>query len=54
MNSDITGVGYIGVLFHTIYYYNGPWEKIGVASLWFHCLKANLHRTPLLQTKCLW
>ena len=29
MHSHVTGVGFIGVLFHTIYYYNGPWEKNG-------------------------
>lgn len=42
MYSDVTGVGYIGVLVHKMYYYNGSWKKMGVASLWFHCLKANL------------
>lgn len=54
MYSDVTGVGYIGLLVHKIYYYNGSWKKMGVVSLWFHCLKANLHSTTLLQTKCLW
>ena len=52
MYSDVTGVGYIGVLVHKIYYYNGSWKKMGVVSLSFHCLK--LHSTTLLQTKCLW
>lgn len=54
MYSDVTGVGYIGVLVHKIYYYNGSWKKMEVVSLSFHCLKANLHSTTLLQTKCLW
>lgn len=43
MYSDVTGVGYIGVLVHKIYYYNGSWKKMEVVSLSFHCLKANLH-----------
>ena len=54
MYSDVTGVGYIGVLVHKVYYYNGSWKKMGVVSLSFHRLKANLHSTTLLQTKCLW